>query len=242
MSLKILVIEDEVPAQRKILRAIASQAPDAKVDCIASVEDGVEYLRAQDEPDLIFSDIELLDGRSFEIFEKVETSCPIVFITAFDQYSLEAFRSNGIEYLIKPFDKESFARAWKKYQKLFLEKTRPPSLSKKTISLIAKKGRASYLLSLDRIVIFQAGKDFVLALDTEGKKHIISKRLKEIEEIIDPVDFYKINRSEIVARKAITSIRPFIKDRIEIELVDDLPSLYTSNSKSAGFKTWWSRG
>ena len=81
-----------------------------------------------------------------------------------------------------------------------------------------------------------------MALDTEGKKHIISKRLKEIEEIIDPVDFYKINRSEIVARKAITSIRPFIKDRIEIELVDDLPSLYTSNSKSAGFKTWWSRG
>ena len=110
MSLKILVIEDEVPAQRKILRAIASQAPDAKVDCIASVEDGVEYLRVQDEPDLIFSDIELLDGRSFEIFEKVEISCPIVFITAFDQYSLEAFRSNGIEYLIKPFDKESFAR------------------------------------------------------------------------------------------------------------------------------------
>jgi DNA-binding LytR/AlgR family response regulator len=241
MILKILVIEDEVPAQRKILRAISSQAPDAQVDCIATVEDGVDYLRTQDEPDLIFSDVELLDGRSFEIFEKVEIGCPIVFITAYDQYSLEAFRSNGIEYLVKPFDKDSFERAWNKYQKLFLHRTKSTSLRKKTINLIAKKGRASYLLSLDRIVIFQAGKDFVVAIDTEAKKHIISKRLKEIEELIDPKAFYKINRSEIVARKAIKAIRPYIKDRIELELSSGLPTLHTSNSRSAGFKSWWSQ-
>lgn len=254
----ILIIEDEQRAGEKLLDLVKEVQTDAKVNWVRSVQDSVDFLRREaDNLDIIFSDIELLDGNSFQIFERITPNCPIIFCTAYDQFYVDAFKTNGIAYLLKPYTKEQFGEAWKKYLGLFDQDT-GLILSKDLISNVqsllskqeqlykntftVKKRSGVYLLKTESIAYFQAQGDFVLAIDKGSTKHILNHSLAAIEEFVDPKKFFKINRSEIVSIDAILKYSPYTKNRLAITLSAPTVDLFTSNSRTPDFRIWLEEG
>lgn len=254
----ILIIEDEQRAGEKLVDLIKEVEVNSKIDWMRSVQDAIDFLRREaNNVDLIFSDIELLDGNSFEIFEKITPSCPIVFCTAYDQFYVDAFKTNGIAYLLKPYTKEQFVGAWKKYLMLF-DRDVSETLSKEVImgvqSLLTKRERqykntftvkkrsGVYLLKTEDIAFFQAQGDFVLGVDESGTKHILNHSLAAIEEFLDPRKFFQINRSEIVSIDAVLKYSPYTKNRLAITLSAPNIDLFTSNSRTPDFRIWLEKG
>jgi len=252
--MKVIIFEDELPAQEKLLGKIKEHLPTAKVVGIArTVMDAKALLVQHPNIDLIFSDIELLDGITFEIFENTKLICPIIFCTAFDQYLLKAFQSNGIAYLLKPYDNEAFVEAIEKYETMFAA-SKEPALSpdlllefkalvsakqqKYSTRFIVKKKEGIKLLNVTDIVSFEASGDFSFAYDNLSKKHIINSSIGEIESKLNPTSFFRINRSEIVNIDYITQIESHFKNRLIIKLKHREETLNTSSSKTPEFRVW----
>lgn len=246
----ILLFEDEQLAGEKLMKLILAVHPVANVIWKRSVADGIAYLEGSPTLDLIFSDIELLDGDSFQIYKKCTPPCPIIFCTAYDQFYVNAFQTNGIAYLLKPYTKEQFLSAWEKYDRLFSQNNIEEDLfaklkmmmeqEKKTYksSFSVKKRDGVFLLKTNNIVYFQAQGDFVLAIDSNNTKHVLNTTLSKTEELINPQQFFKINRSEIINKEFILKYNLYRKNRLAITLSKPSVVLYTSNSRAAGFKSW----
>jgi len=181
--IKIAIIEDEIPARRKLKRFLDELEETTEVVAeIDTVEMAVEFLK-NNTIDLIFSDIELLDGNAFEIYSNVTVSCPIIFTTAYDQFWMNAFESNGIAYLLKPFSRERFRKAWDKFLLLrkspSLENELLTNLTKFTEHNFIKKShkkhftvhtlQAIYFLDINNITFFETIESVVFAFDTIGK-------------------------------------------------------------------------
>jgi len=252
--MRILIFEDEIPAYKKLLSYVESELPESKVlGWAQSISEGVELLNKFDQIDLIFSDIELLDGLSFNIFDQVKVNIPIIFCTAFDQYLFKAFQTNGIAYLLKPYTEKNFIDAIEKYRMLF------PSSKKANIdeevllklkSLVkeenksfkqrfsVKKKNGIKLLNVDTIINFEASGDFSFAYDEEGTKHIVNYALGEIENKIDPDKFFRINRSEMINIDFIDHIEAHFKNRLIIKMRKRKEDLFTSSSKTPIFRQW----
>lgn len=254
--MNILIIEDEQRAGEKLQDLVSKHIKSIEyITWLRSVEDSLVHLKNGEAPDLIFSDIELLDGSSFEIYQQVTPPCPIIFCTAYNQYFLEAFKTNGIAYLLKPFTEDEFLEALEKYQSLFKTKEPNPSavnnaLLKQLQGLVqqtpkrfkqtftVKKPTGVFLLSVQDVTYFQAQGDFVFAFDNKGQKHILNHSLAHIEEQVDPEYFFRINRSELLHFHAIEKYYAYIKNRLEVSLKDGQTTLYTSNSRTAEFRSW----
>jgi len=253
-SLKILIIEDEQRAGEKLLDALVSVAQNAAIEWKRSVTETIEYLEEDPKLDVIFSDIELLDGNVFEVFKAIEPKCPVIFCTAYNTFYVDAFKTNGIGYLLKPFTQEDFKKAWDKFHLLFeTEQTNASanlllqlkslvnennSVYKTTFSVKRRDG--VFLLNVNDIIYFQAQGDFVFAIDTNDKKHIINNTLTKIENQLNPKDFFRINRSEILSFHNIIKYSSYRKNRLEITLKND-KVLFTSNSKAPNFRNWVER-
>ncbi|GAB5551393.1 MAG: LytTR family DNA-binding domain-containing protein [Saprospiraceae bacterium] len=253
-KLHILVLEDEQSAGEKLIQMIRRQAPDATIDWLRTVQAGIDFLKSK-QPDLLFSDIELLDGNAFQIYQSITPACPIIFCTAFDVFYVEAFQTNGIAYLLKPYSKEEFQVAWEKFKRLF-QPQKPTSLDPKLLAKLAtlvqqpiqnykttftvKRTRIPdiYLLDHKDIVYFQSQGDFVLAFDQYGKKHPLNYTLYALINAMNPKLFFRINRKEIVHFPFIERFEPYIKKRLAIHLKTTDVVLYTANSRSAAFKEW----
>lgn len=251
-ALHILVLEDEQTAGEKLIQMIRRQTPNATIDWYRTVQAGIDFLTGN-QPDLLFSDIELLDGNAFQVYQSVTPSCPIIFCTAFDAFYLEAFQTNGIAYLLKPYSLEEFQAAWEKFERLFQPKVTTsidPQLLMQLANLVqqapknhkttftVKKPQGVYLLRAADILYFQAQSDFVLAFDQQGKKHALTYKLSALETLVDPQHFFRINRSEIVHFPFIQKFEPYIKNRLAIHLDATATLLYTSNSRAAAFRAW----
>lgn len=249
----ILLLEDEQLAGEKLKRLIIAVHPSANVVWKRSVTDGIAYLESNPILDLIFSDIELLDGNSFQIYKKCTPTCPIIFCTAYDQFYVDAFQTNGIAYLLKPYTEEQFLAAWGKYNRLFIQNENNIEVDlfsklkkmmeseKKTYksSFSIKKRDGVFLLKTKDIAYFQAQGDFVLAIDHQNTKHALNSTLSKAEDLIDPKQFFKINRSEIINKEFILKYNLYRKNRLAITLSKPNAILYTSNSRAAEFKTWF---
>lgn len=249
----ILVLEDEQRAGEKLMKFIQEIVPFPLITWKRSVAEGIAYLHTQPTLDLIFSDIELLDGNAFQIFEAVSPPCPIIFCTAYNQFYIEAFQTNGIAYLLKPYTKAQLQEAWIKYQRLFQQEA-SPELSVEIINKLqnlitpaaqnykqrfsVKKRNGVYLLATKEIAYFQAQGDFVLAIDQKNTKHILNYSLTAIEGVVNASHFFQINRSEIVNINMILKYESYTKNRLAISLTKPAIILYTSNSRSADFKLW----
>ena len=253
MNLKICVIEDEQQAGEKLISMIKAESPASTITWLRSIQEGKNYLNSDHQTDLIFSDIELLDGNVFTLYDEITPNCPIIFSTAYNNFYTDAFDTNGIAYLLKPYSKSQFKNAWEKYLKLFSPKeitfdnsqllsaiqainNQAKSNYKSTFTI--KKRNESYLLKVEDILYFEADDDYVIAWDKQLNKHLFSDTLKNIEQVIDPQLFFKINRSELVNFHAIQKFEPYIKSRLAITLISKNKVLHTSNSRSAEFKTW----
>ncbi len=251
--INVIIIEDELPAYKKLETYTAAHIPDSKVIGWArSVEEAKDLIDQTNNIDLIISDIELLDGNSFEIFEEVKVNCPIIFCTAFDKYLFKAFQTNGIAYILKPYTEESFKEAIGKYINLFNTSSDNKNIEADVISELksllsgkaykkrfsVKKKDGIKLLATEEIVAFIANGDFSFAYDVHKKKHVINYPLGQIESKVNPDQFFRINRSEMVNIDYIEKIEPYFKNRLSINLQFVENPLRTSSNKTSEFRSW----
>ena len=252
--MKILILEDEIPAYQKLLSFVKFEIPHHQLlGWARSVAEAKLLLADGEAPDLILSDIELLDGNSFEVFENTTVKCPIIFCTAFDKYVLKAFQTNGIAYLLKPYTLENFQEAFHKYTTLFENKQPKPIGNQvfQELKDILKSDKKAYkqrftikkkggikLIATDNIACFEANGDFCQAVDEKGQKHTINFTLSDIEQKVDPTKFFRINRSQMVQVTFIEKIDPYFKNRLAIKLRNRIEPMLTSGTKTAEFRKW----
>lgn len=253
---KILIIEDELPARKKLKRYIAEVVSAYEIVAeLETIEEALAFLSKAPELDLIFSDIELRDGNAFEIYNVITPKCPIIFATAYNEFLVNAFETNGIEYLLKPYSLDRFKKAWDKFMRLNNSKTpnaqqlmtglqellKNNSINSKTYKeqWAIKSAQETYFLKTERIVYFQAEDGVVFAFDDKNKRHTMSKSsLMAIEEELNPQDFFRINRGECIHRKFIDKLQRFNKNTISVFLNAGQVSLRTSQNKTSDFNSW----
>ncbi|MCP1299162.1 LytTR family DNA-binding domain-containing protein [Chryseobacterium sp. S0630] len=251
--IKVVIIEDEIPARNKLKRFISElETPIEIVAEIDTVEQAIVFLK-NSSVDLIFSDIELLDGNAFEIYDQVNISCPVIFTTAYDQFWMNAFESNGIEYLLKPFSQNRFQKAWDKFLLLGKTHSEPQDVLAKLQEMLnnnhtqknykkrftVSSHQALYFINTEEISFFGAEEGVVFAFDTAGKKHLLNEStLKEIEMQLNPSDFFRINRSELIQKCHIERIERYNKNTLSVQIKGQKDHLITSQSNTSTFRKW----
>lgn len=251
--MKILILEDEIPAFQKLLSFVKDYFNDeVGYDWARSNAEGKLFLESNTY-DIILSDIQLLDGVSFDLYNEVNIDAPIIFCSAHDEYLFQAFSTNGIAYILKPYTQLDFKKALEKYQALF-NKGDYNSLSPKTITnlkialqeehnnyktrFVIKKVNGIQLLSVSEISTIEASGDFCIATDAKGKRHTISLNLGTVHQQLHPNKFFKINRSEIISIDFIDNIESHFKNRLLLKMVGAKEKVMTSSSTTAEFRKW----
>jgi two-component system, LytTR family, response regulator LytT len=253
--MRVLIIEDEEITSNQ-LRSDLMQM-DASLNIVSilrSVSDGLLWFQNNEMPDLIFSDIELLDGNVFALFSKIEITSPIIFTTAYDQFLLNAFQTKGIAYILKPYDYQHVLDSYEKYKGLKKVFGQPSTFNSELITQLKQVLQSSekqykqrftvkmkngiHILAVDLIAFFQAEQGLIFAYEANQKRHAIIGTLSEIEASLDPKKFFRINRSEIVSIDYIEKIEPYFNDRLSIKLKSMDITLQTSTNKTAEFRKW----
>ncbi len=252
--MNILLIEDEAPAAKRLQKLILeSQAAATITATIDSVEMAVKWLRNFPPPDLIFMDIQLADGLSFDIFTQVKVASPIIFTTAYDQYTLKAFKVNSVDYLLKPIDPTELTSAFDKYHRLYKEEqTYDVALIKQMIEgmtqktykerFLVKQGQQLNYVSIQEIAYFFADEGLVYAQRKSGKKCHIDYSLDQLEELLQPDCFFRINRKMIIHLEAIDKIHTYFNSRLKLELKPtQTDEVIVSRERVGDFKRWLDR-
>lgn len=253
--MNILIIEDEGPSARQLIQYLAEAEPDAiVVGMLKSIEKALVWFAQNPMPDLIFSDIELLDGNAFAIYDQVPPTCPIIFITAYDQFLLQAFQGQGIAYLLKPFTAAQLSEVLAKYHALRRSfAPAGPTLSAAVLAELSQALRqprthkqrftvrlrnALHLLAVDDVTHLLAEEGVVFAIDKLGARYPLAGTLTEVEKQLDPTRFFRLNRSELVNLGYIEKAEPYGKDRLAIKLKTSPDFLLTSAANTAEFRKW----
>jgi DNA-binding LytR/AlgR family response regulator len=245
-----VIIEDEKPAAEKLQQALLQANQPVEVQAVlGSVHQALAWLQQHDLPDLIFMDIELSDGLSFKIFEQINIECPVIFITAFDEYWQEAFEYNSIDYLLKPVKLDKLDAALKKYQKLQQyftsnyktllqwQPAQPGSGYKKRF--LVKRGTDYISIKTEEVAYFYATHKLVCMVDSCGQKFIMDQSLADIESQIDPAVFYRVNRKYLVNMSAIKRIKAYPKSKLMLEVAPLVTEeIIISQENAAAFKQW----
>lgn len=249
----ILIIEDEVKTARALGRLIKDIRPDATIlGPVQTVRHAVEFLKENTPPALIFMDVQLADGSSFEIFSQVKISSPIIFCTAFDKYALEAFRENGIDYILKPFTAETLRRAFVKLDSLKSalagEAGLPTDLSR-LIALARKEdykqrfmvfGQNKYQsVPVTDIVLFAVRNESTYILAMDGREYPLQLSLEEISRSVSPDDFFRINRQSVVNFHFIKEVEHYFARKLLVRLkVSSAEKLLVGREKATAFLSW----
>lgn len=248
--MKTIIIEDEKLAAERLEELI--REIDASIEIsvkLTSVEQSIKYLK-QSKPDLIFLDIQLEDGLSFSIFEKVDVDVPIIFTTAYDQYAIKAFKLNSIDYLLKPIKKEALRESLNKYKNIkssylmdFEEIIR--SIQNKEVNykkrFLIQYGQKIKKVEIDEVAFFYTMEKNIFVTTLSGNTFPIDYTLDSLQEVIDPEKFFRINRKMIISFEAIKNMIPFSRSRIKIELTPPEPKdveALVSVERASAFKKW----
>lgn len=248
--MKILIIEDEYRAANHLVRILGKVAPAAEVMArLESVEDSVAWLGEQgDQIDLILSDIQLADGLSFEIFAACTISCPIIFTTAFDNYAIKAFETNGIDYLLKPVSEDRLRKALDKVEKLqpaipleaimALAKSNPNQPAYKSRFMV-KVGMEIKSIPVEEIKAFFSFEKATYALTEDGRKHLLDQPLDQLEPRVNPATFFRISRKYLIAHSAISKIFAHSNSRLKLLITGlDDHDIIVARERVSGFKEW----
>lgn len=250
--MKLLIIEDEVRAVNQLqLLLKACQFQYELLDTLDTVEDAVKWFENHDSPDLVFLDIQLADGLSFEIFQKVKVEAPIIFTTAFDQYAIQAFKVNSVDYLLKPIQEEDLSGALSKFQAQQQPKGLSDDLLKSLLAdlqgkrkregLLVKSGSAFVQVKITDL-LYCYSEDSISFGVTGSKRFIIEESLDELFGSLDPQQFFKINRGQIVSKSAIERIEPYFNHRVKLEVQNPRDQEFiVSRPKTSDFKDWMNR-
>ena len=252
--LRVLIIEDEPLAAKRLTLLLKELDSEIEVlDSLDSIKTSVEWLQKHT-ADLLFLDIHLADGDSFSILEQVEISTPIIFCTAYDQYAIQAFKHNSVDYLLKPVEKEELAASLKKYHSQYrkplpsqdlaalLQSLQPAGTSTFKQRFLVSSGDRIKSIKIEEVAYFFGQKKYVFLITKENRRHIVNHTLGNLEEILDPQQFFRINRQYIIAFDAIQQMYPYSKSRIKIDLAPkpDIEAI-VSIDKARHFKSWLDR-
>lgn len=251
----ILIIEDELPAREKLRRLAKEYGAVHIVGEAASVRDAVRLIPSA-KADIILMDIQLSDGVAFDIFEQCPVEAPVIFTTAFDEYLTEAFAHNGIDYLLKPIQREKLFAAFEKYSRLqhhftqqepsihaILQQLQSGSSSEKKVSykerIIVQKGREYVSLTVQDIAYCYTESRIVSLRAHNGERYFTDKNVVELEAELDPNMFFRLNRKYICHIQAIQSFKPESKGKIIVELIPKPDEIVlVSQEKASAFRAW----
>lgn len=247
--MKVLIIEDETAAVRNLKTLLLQIEPDAEVVGITeSIVDTVEWLGHNPTPDLVFMDIHIADGESFRIFDLTDIDAPIIFTTAYDQYALEAFKVNSIDYLLKPLKETDLKRALDKWRRL--TNTDRNEYRSKVNRLVAERNVKSDVflvhvkdkiipLKIKDIVFFYTFNERVSAYDSAGNAYPIDKTLEALQAQLPEYDFYRANRQFIISRGAVKDISVWFGSRLSVNMMIATPErIVVSKARVPDFKRW----
>ena len=252
-QMDILIIEDEAIAAKKIHGILKELLPEANITpAIDTIDESVAYLKKHN-PDLIFLDIELADGSSFEIFDLVEVKSPIIFTTAYNQYAIQAFDVNSIDYLLKPITKESISKALENLQKMkenfsyqllkqsLVEIQSAAKIKKHKSSFLVKSGDSLIPIDQNQIAYFFASNKWVYLITHTNKEYLINFTLNELEEVLDPDLFFRIARNYVAKRESIVKLIPYFKGQVTVELnPPGKEKIVVSRARTRDLKHWLS--
>ncbi len=250
--MKALIIEDEKPAADRLNQLILNSTFDIKVvQVLDSIKSSVSWLKNNELPDLVFLDIHLSDGPSFEILRLIQVDIPIIFITAYDEYALEAFQHNCIDYLLKPVDQRKLNKSLQKMdqwmrmgnQKLLelLEKNlhnKPSPVKYKDRFLVKGKDKLISIKS-EQIAYFMSVNKATILITHENRSFAIDYTLEELEKLLDPEHFFRLNRGIFAHQQSIRNIENYFNGKLKVTLMPeqkDKPTI--SRDKAKAFKIW----
>lgn len=249
--MNVIIIEDEKPAARRLHRLLEKQNITASV-MLHSVSEAKQWFLNNEHPDVIFLDIQLSDGLSFEIFEEIEINSAVIFTTAYDQYALDAFKLNSIDYLLKPIDEDDLSAAIDKF-KLFQpqEKSTVVSLDdvKKLLTQDAenayknrftiKVGQHIKMISVDDIECFYSEDKATYLFTTTGRNYLLDHTLEQLEHQLQPKTFFRISRKFFININAVKDIVAYTNSRLKIQLhTYNTQELIVSRERVKEFKNW----
>ena len=251
--MKTVIVEDEYVAAQSLQRLLEASGENIEViSVLQSVEESVEWFSMNPVPDLVFMDINLADGHSFSIFDKVNIDCPIVFTTAYDEYALNAFEVNSIDYLLKPITKKKLDKAFSKLKKFSKKEINAEPISNKFESLSKEKmiGYRSHFLiphkdkliplSVDKIAFVFSEYKMAKIFTFDEHSYVLDISLDEISRQLNPASFFRINRQYIVSHKAINDISFWFGRKLSVNLVLPTPDkVIVSRARIAEFKNWY---
>lgn len=248
-TMKIVIVEDEPAAASQLkflLREIGVEDPVETV--IESVEEGIKWFTSHPSPDLIFSDIQLADGISFDIYEQVHLKTPIIFTTAFDEYAIRAFKHNSVDYLLKPIDEDSLRFSIEKFQnQQLMQQERLNELIQQQV-FMPKAYRKSFLVKFrDKLLPIKTEEFAYFFIDNglvygqlcDGRKLVIDFKLEDLEGQLDPAEFIRANRQYILSRESVVEIESHFNSRVNVKVqpVAGFP-IIISKEKVTPFKKW----
>jgi len=247
--IRAVIIEDERLIATELQKKLTSLSfPVEVMTILTSVRESLDYFSDGCHADLIFSDIQLSDGLSFDIFEKSGCDTPVVFVTGFNSFILNAFEHNGIDYLLKPIDDNDLIKVLHKYQnfeKHFAQQLNLVKLfERRKRRLVVKKGLASVLLRAEDIVLFYSENKIVYVLDRDGRKYICDQNLSDLEDMLDTHNFFRANRQYIVNISFIKGYKAHEKVKLSLDLLcsEIHQPIVVSQETAPYFKQWIREG
>lgn len=246
--MRTLIIEDEELAAERLIRMISEMESSTEIIAtLNSVSASVKWFNDNKMPDLVFMDINLSDGSSFEIFKKINITCPIIFVTAFDQYAIDAFKVNSIDYILKPVKKDDLRNALDKYKRM-----KPQAADMSQIIHQLLDGRKEYqkriiirfgenikMVEVKDVAYFYTEDKINYLCTQQGLRYPVDFNLDELENLVDPAEFFRINRQFIVNIASIEKMLAWSKSRVKLLLkpASDIETI-VSTDRSPHFKEW----
>ena len=256
--IRAVIIEDEHLISKELEYKISSITDDIQIiQILPSLKTAFKWLMENAEPDLIFADIQLSDGISFEIFKRYDLKCPVIFTTAYDEYAIQAFKVNGIDYLLKPVDSDELKKAIDKSRAIIESKSAYPKDLQQLLTLISNpdsiqsKFKEQFIVShlkkwipvsvKDIACFYRDSLNYIYTFS--GDKYMLDfATLEEVEELLDPKQFYRSNRQSIINLHAIQSVKPHENQKLTVSLVAPLKlEVDISREKAPSFKKWIDR-
>ena len=244
-----LIVEDEKVAAERLVGLIKNYDPSINVtEIVQSVKNAVLWLNTHQAPDLIFMDIQLADGLSFEIFEQTIVKTPVIFTTAYDEYALKAFKVKSIDYLLKPIDPDELKNAIEKFKENNSPKEIPTQVFDSIMHSLTKKYKNKFVMNVgehikvfttEDIQCFYSIEKCTFLQNKSGRDYGISYSLDQLEDLLDPAQFFRINRKFIVSFSAISDIISYSNSRLKVKLNSNkADDLIVSREKVQDFKQW----
>ncbi|PJJ61222.1 LytR/AlgR family response regulator transcription factor [Hymenobacter chitinivorans] len=249
--MNVLLLEDEYPAAERLQRLLLQAAPEARVAAVLDTVDGaVAWLTTNPAPDLIISDIQLADGLSLDVFDQLVVRSPVIFATAYDAYALRAFKANSIDYLLKPIKLTELRAALTKLQEWqqpaaparqleSLRDSLPRAERQYKTRFLVRSGEQLLPLPVGAVAWFQSRHEVTTLVATDGRRFVIDYTLEQLESLLDPSQFFRLNRQYIAHLQAVQRLHPYFNGKLKLDLAP-APSeeVLVSKEKASPFKNW----